>query len=124
MDSYTDFASVYDTFMDETPYAQWADYISQLIAKYGISQPMGKTRTEEKTEEDSAQALRSEENLVVELGCGTGTFTEAMAARGYDMIGIDNAPEMLNMPSGKGKRSAIPFCTSDQNTVYALPSNI
>ncbi len=115
MDSYTDFASVYDTFMDETPYAQWADYISQLIAKYGISQPMGKTRTEEKTEENSAQALRSEENLVVELGCGTGTFTEAMAARGYDMIGIDNAPEMLNIASGKRERSGIPIMYLEQD---------
>ena len=39
MDSYTGFAEVYDTFMDETPYGEWADYISQLILQYGISQP-------------------------------------------------------------------------------------
>ena len=26
-EAYTDFASVYDTFMDDTPYQEWADFI-------------------------------------------------------------------------------------------------
>ena len=37
MEAYTDFASVYDTFMDETPYEEWADWIEKLICEYGIS---------------------------------------------------------------------------------------
>ena len=37
MDAYTDFASVYDTFMDETPYEEWAEFIHKLIKEYGIS---------------------------------------------------------------------------------------
>ena len=52
---------------------------------------------------------------MVELGCGTGTFTEAMAARGYDMIGIDNAPEMLNIASGKRERSGLPIMYLEQD---------
>ena len=33
---------------------------------------------------------------MLDLGCGTGTMTELLAEVGYDMIGIDNAQEMLN----------------------------
>lgn len=32
---------------------------------------------------------------MLELGCGTGSMTEALRRRGYDMIGIDNSEEML-----------------------------
>lgn len=31
MEAYTDFASVYDKFMDETPYEQWCDNILQVF---------------------------------------------------------------------------------------------
>ena len=37
MEAYTDFAEVYDTFMDETPYEKWADFLARLIEEYGIS---------------------------------------------------------------------------------------
>lgn len=37
MDAYTDFAGVYDIFMDNTPYQEWADFLTELIEKYGIS---------------------------------------------------------------------------------------
>ena len=32
----------------------------------------------------------------MDLACGTGSMTHAMAARGYDMIGVDRSPEMLS----------------------------
>ena len=37
MEAYTDFAAVYDTFMDETPYEVWGTFVAGLIEKYGIS---------------------------------------------------------------------------------------
>lgn len=40
MEAYTDFAYVYDTFMDETPYEKWRDFIVGTIEKYGISKPV------------------------------------------------------------------------------------
>lgn len=95
MESYTDFASVYDTFMDETPYKEWAQNIHSLIDKYGISKPSGK----------SEDALEQEKNLVVELGCGTGSFTEEMTALGYDMVGIDNSGEMLQIAMKKKEQT-------------------
>ena len=36
MEAYSDFASVYDTFMDETPYEEWADFLQQLLKEDGI----------------------------------------------------------------------------------------
>lgn len=33
---------------------------------------------------------------VLDLGCGTGGITALLADRGYDMIGLDCSPEMLN----------------------------
>ena len=31
MEAYTGFAEVYDTFMDNVPYEQWAEYITGLL---------------------------------------------------------------------------------------------
>lgn len=82
MDAYTSFASVYDTFMDNIPYEEWADYLIGLLKEYGIS-----------------------DGLVADLGCGTGNMTELLASAGYDMIGIDNAEEMLEIAMEKREKS-------------------
>lgn len=97
MEAYGDFARVYDTFMDETPYEEWCEFLDKLIKEYGISKP----EREEGPEESQEVLLQSERNLVLDLGCGTGTLTEMMAAKGYDMIGIDNAREMLSIAMEK-----------------------
>ena len=78
MDAYTSFASVYDTFMDNIPYEEWAEYLMGLLKEYGI-----------------------QDGLVADLGCGTGNMTELLSAAGYDMIGIDNAEEMLEIAMEK-----------------------
>ncbi|MCI8292994.1 MAG: methyltransferase domain-containing protein [Hespellia sp.] len=72
MEAYTCFASVYDIFMDNIPYDEWAAYLYDLFREYQV-----------------------EGGLMLELGCGTGAMTERMAAYGYDMIGVDNSEEML-----------------------------
>lgn len=82
MEAYTDFAEVYDVFMDETPYEKWRDTVVRVLQQYHIT-----------------------DELVLELGCGTGTMTELLAEAGYDMIGIDNAQEMLNRAIIKRDRS-------------------
>lgn len=40
---------------------------------------------------------------VVDLACGTGSLTDLMARRGYDMTGVDVSPEMLIHASGKNR---------------------
>ena len=82
MDAYTSFASVYDTFMDNIPYEEWAEYLLDLLKEYGIS-----------------------DGLVLDLGCGTGNMTELLASAGYDMIGVDNAEEMLEIAMEKREKS-------------------
>ena len=72
MESYTSFAEVYDTFMDNVPYREWAAYVNNILKKHGIG-----------------------EGTVLDLGCGTGSMTEELDDLGYDMIGVDNSEEML-----------------------------
>ncbi len=95
MEAYQDFAYVYDEFMDATPYEEWAALLSQLIEKHGISKP----------ERDAKDTLESEKNLVVDLGCGTGTLTKLLYDKGYDMIGVDNSESMLGIAMEKREES-------------------
>lgn len=88
MESYGGFASMYDLFMDETPYEAWGEYVVKSLKEYGI-----------------------DNGLVLDLGCGTGTLTEFLANAGYDMIGIDNSYEMLDIAMGKK-------VTSGQDILY------
>ena len=93
-ESYKSFASVYDTFMDETDHEFLADLVSRMIAQHGVSKPV-----QERTgiTESVDVLLAAEKNLVVDLGCGTGKLTEIMAGRGYDVMGIDLSEEMLSV---------------------------
>ena len=36
MEAYTSFAEVYDTFMDNVPYEEWADYLEDRLKEYGV----------------------------------------------------------------------------------------
>lgn len=82
MEAYTNFAAVYDTFMDNIPYEEWGDYLKELLKKNQV-----------------------EEGLVLDLGCGTGTMTEILAEAGYDMIGVDNSGDMLEIAMEKKEKS-------------------
>ena len=84
MDSYRDFADVYDLFMDNVPYEEWAERTDLILKRF-----------DEKKVPEGDAALASEAGLLVDLGCGTGTFTRLMRDRGYDCIGIDISSEML-----------------------------
>ena len=65
-------------FMDNVDYPAWGNYVAQLLNKYSVV-----------------------DGTVLELGCGTGTITELLAAKGYDMIGLDNSAEMLSVAMDK-----------------------
>ncbi|MCD7835106.1 MAG: methyltransferase domain-containing protein [Lachnospiraceae bacterium] len=92
---YTDFAEVYDELMDDTPYEEWSETLTNIIERYGLSKPV----------RNSQDALESERNLVLELGCGTGSLTELMYKRGYDVIGVDNSEAMLDIAVRKREES-------------------
>lgn len=155
MEAYTDFAEVYDTFMGDVPYEEWADFLASLIEAYGVSRPVrepgevqeleeapesgyiqgfeeapesgevqefeevqesgyiqefeeapeyGEVQEVEEVQEEpgvTEDALISERNLVLDLGCGTGTITELLYEKGYDMIGVDSSEEMLQIALDK-----------------------
>ena len=108
MEAYTDFASVYDTFMDETPYEEWCEFLIALLNEYGKKEKNEKTNEAEKNAVDSVEEnLQQERNTILDLGCGTGTLTELLAAKGYDMIGIDNSQEMLQIAMEKRAKSGL-----------------
>ena len=95
MEAYTGFAGVYDQLMDETPYAQWCENVVHVLDKYGIC-----------------------DGLLLDLGCGTGTLTELLAAKGFDMIGVDCSEEMLNIACEKRDQSGhdILYLNQDMRT--------
>lgn len=101
MRAYSDFADVYDELMDNVPYAEWCENIAALIEEYGISRPVDSDGISQEEPCGEEALLKSERNLVLDLGCGTGTLTQLLRRKGYDMIGVDNSPEMLRIAMEK-----------------------
>ncbi len=75
---YMTLAQVYDDLMKDIHYDKMADFIESIFRKYSLTP-----------------------SLVLDLGCGTGSLSLVMMARNYDMIGIDNAPDMLERAANK-----------------------
>lgn len=84
MEAYSSFAKVYDMFMDNIPYEEWTDYVKNLLLEEGIG-----------------------EGILLDLGCGTGSVTELLARSGFDMIGVDNSEEMLEIAMEKRDESGL-----------------
>ncbi len=78
MEAYSSFAEVYDIFRIMCP------------MRSGV--PML---------QDCSGSREWSDGLVLDLGCGTGSLTGLLAEAGYDMIGIDNSGEMLQMAMDK-----------------------
>jgi SAM-dependent methyltransferase len=60
--------------MDNVPYGEWAEYLCGRLKEFHI-----------------------EDGILLDLGCGTGKLTRMFAQKGYDMIGVDNSIEMLDI---------------------------
>lgn len=95
MEAYTGFAQVYDLFMDNVPYRQWSEYLISLLNEHGVSS-----------------------GLVLDLGCGTGKMTRLLARAGYDMIGVDSSPEMLEIAVEQEAAEAVP---KEREAAEAVP---
>ncbi len=73
-EGYRALARFYDTLNAEIDYAAWADFMESCFARHLPKRP----------------------ELILDLACGTGSMTVQLAARGYDMIGIDGSADMLS----------------------------
>ena len=78
--SYGPLAGCYDELTYDVDYPRWADYIEKHFARRRIP---GRT--------------------VLDLACGTGSLTRELARRGYEMIGVDQSPEMLAQAAEKNR---------------------
>ena len=57
---------LYDTIMSDIDYCRWADYICRIFKAENVNP-----------------------NIVLDLGCGSGSLTIEMSKRGYEMIGVN-----------------------------------
>ncbi len=96
MESYRALAAVYDRLNGEVDYAAFADHYERCFARFGVRP-----------------------SLVLDLGCGTGSMTLELAARGYDMIGVDASADMLSRAYERmyeSGRSGILFLQQDMRS--------
>lgn len=76
--SYNGFAYWYDDLNYEADYEPIYHYISHTLEKHGLKN-----------------------EIVADLGCGTGEICLRLAQNGYDMIGVDASADMLSMVQQK-----------------------
>ena len=77
---YDSFAAVYDSLTDDVDYKARTDYLCSLFCRF--------------------DTLPS---LLLDLGCGTGSFSNEFARRGVSVIGVDISPEMLSVAREKSE---------------------
>jgi SAM-dependent methyltransferase len=68
-----EYAAAYDDLYGDKDYAAECDVVERAFMRYGLGQ------------------VRS----VLDLGCGTGGHTVPLAHRGYEVVGVDRAADML-----------------------------
>ncbi len=73
MAGYKSFSYFYDLLTENISYKKRAEYFDELIKRHG-----------------------GKKNILLDLACGTGSLSEEMSRRGYDVIGVDNSEDMLN----------------------------
>lgn len=75
MSGYSVFARYYDELTANIDYKKRGEYFHEIIKKFKTTN----------------------ENILLDLACGTGSISEVMAGLGYDVIGVDNSDEMLGI---------------------------
>ena len=78
MDAYHELAKSYDRLTNDVDYGATVEFYMQILEREGL-----KPRT------------------VVDLACGTGSVTEILARKGYDVTGVDMSEEMLTQAMAK-----------------------
>lgn len=83
---YEEFANVYDSMIKDVDYKRLSTYINRLLEEFC----------------DIRQ-----NDLVLDLGCGTGSLIVELAKYGYDMIGVDISFDMLNIAREKLEENGV-----------------
>lgn len=101
MTQYNGLAAIYDQLMQGIDYGDWAAYIVQLVDCHG--------GVPEKT--------------ALDVACGTGNTTLALAGEGYSVIGLDLSAEMLELAGAKTEDAQVSYVQADMRQ-FSLPSPV
>lgn len=82
---------IYDKLNADIDYEAWADFVEASFDRYLSARPQ----------------------LLLDLACGTGSMTLALAKRGYDMIGVDGSEEMLGVAFERSVGQGILYLLQD-----------
>ena len=85
---FTEIAQYYDELMAGVPYRLWVEYLEDLL---------GRVEFKPKT--------------ILDVACGTGNVSEILSARGYEVVGADIAPGMIEI--ARAKHSRVEYHVSD-----------
>jgi SAM-dependent methyltransferase len=101
MTQYNGLASIYDQLMRGIDYDEWAEYISELAVLHG----------------------GVPEHSALDLACGTGSTTIALAKRGYRTTGLDLSAQMLAMAESKSCGLPVTYLRDDMRE-FSLPAPV
>lgn len=87
---YNRFAYLYDSLINDVDYEKWTDYYFKIFDRYALNPELG-----------------------LDLGCGTGNMTTALARRGVEMTGIDISEDMLMVAREKSEGMDILYLNQD-----------
>lgn len=85
------FAKYYDLLTFNIDYKKRAEYFDKIIKKY----------------------IQTDNNILCDLGCGTGSLTVEFPKLGYDVIGIDFSEAMLDSALKKSESKNIQYLCQD-----------
>ncbi len=88
----SNYADAYDALYRDKNYESECDLLERIFRQYG-GQPVRR---------------------VLDLGCGTGNHALRLAARGYEIVGVDRSADMLRLAGAKAKEqgAAVRFVQS------------
>ncbi|HOB36741.1 MAG TPA: class I SAM-dependent methyltransferase [Candidatus Avimonas sp.] len=88
MSGYQAFAAFYDRLTRDVNYPKRAEYILSVFKRHHSK---GKLK------------------VLLDLACGTGSIAVELAARGFEIIGVDSSVEMLSIASAKASDAGLPL---------------
>ena len=96
---YNHFAGIYDELTENVSYSERAEYISGFFHKYSVKRGA----------------------KILDLACGTGSFTAEFSRLGYDVTGADISCEMLSVAENKCSGNASFVCADMRDFAFSEP---
>ena len=89
-DAYSSLADWFEYLNEDCDYEKWSQYLYVRLRSLGVTSGRG-----------------------LDIGCGSGAFTRAFAAFGFDMTGYDSSEQMLQKAERLGAGGRVRYVLSD-----------